>query len=375
MATCAPGFEDVLEREVRELEGVKTVLPTRGGAEFSGELDLIYRANLRLRTANRVLWRLGDFLAQSYPMLFNKAQKLPWELYLGFATQLSVQVSAKASRLSHKDNIASTLHSAVLAALKPHGQAPVLAESAPLTLHARLFRDRCSLSLDTSGDLLHRRGYRQETAKAPLRETLAAAVLLGCDWRAYDLIADPMCGSGTFPIEAALLARNIAPGQHRSFAFESFPSFQATKWQRFKREAEAKAATSVRPRLRLVAADHHPGALRALRGNAERAGVGADLEVYEEDARLLDYLRLRGACKRPLLVSNPPYGLRIGAEEEVTRLYEALGGRLRERAKGWDFAIISPHPRLLQAAGLKVRSSRPFTSGGVRVALYKGTVS
>jgi putative N6-adenine-specific DNA methylase len=221
LATCAPGFEDVLEGEVRGLEGAKDLTLIEGGVEFSGPFELIYHANLRLRTANRVLWRLAEFLAQSYPMLFDKARKLPWERYLGFAPGFAVKVSAKASRLRHHKKLAATLHSAVLRALEPHGLEPALSDGAPLTIHRRMFEDRCTLSLDTSGELLSRRGYRQATAKAPIRESLAAACFMACNWQDYDLIVDPLCGSGTLIVEAAAgtaVAARVAEARRASLA-------------------------------------------------------------------------------------------------------------------------------------------------------------
>ncbi|MDQ3459866.1 MAG: hypothetical protein M3498_11280 [Deinococcota bacterium] len=370
LASCAPGLEQVLVGELRAL-GAAEIVAVRGGAEFSGPLDLLYHGNLWLRTANRLLWRQGDFLAQSYPMLFNKAVRLRWELMLGFAPAFAVRVSARASRLRHGAKIAETLHSAALEALEPLGLAPALLDDAPLTVHARLFQDRCTLSLDSSGELLFRRGYRQATAKAPIRETLAAGCLLEAGWQNFDLIADPMCGSGTLLLEAAGLAEGTAPGLNRSFAFEHFPSFQPSKWQRLRREA--RSAAPAHPDLRLVGADHALGALRALYGNAERAGLRGRLEVMRGDATSLDYGALRGSSHRPLIISNPPYGLRLG-EGEVMALYRALGQRLRETAKGWNFALISPHARLLETAGLEVGSVTPFENGGVRVGLYRGRV-
>jgi putative N6-adenine-specific DNA methylase len=371
LATCAPGFEDVLEGEVRELEGAKDLTVIEGGVEFGGPFELIYHANLKLRTANRVLWRLAEFLAQSYPMLYDRARKLPWERYLGFAPEFAVKVSAKTSRLRHHKKLAATLHAAVTRALGPHGLEPALRDGAPLTIHLRMFRDRCTLSLDTSGELLSRRGYRQAAAKAPIRESLAAACLIACNWQDYDLIVDPMCGSGTFIVEAALLAHNIAPGGKRAFAFEHVPAFQAARWERIKAEARAQSRASP---LRLVAADLNSGALHALQGNAERACVLEDIIAFQGDARALDYRNLQGASRRPLLVGNPPYGLRIGERKEVIELYRNVGERLKEHAKGWDFALISPDPVFLEASGLEARPIRFFRSGGLRVGLYRGRI-
>ena len=196
----------------------------------------MYHTNLNLRSAHRVLLRIDDFLAQSYPMLFNKTSKIPWELYL--PKQFSIQVSSKTSRLHQHKNIAKTLNDAIQAHLNPLGLKPVLKDDAALEIHVRFFQDRCTLSINTSGEHLHKRGYRQLTTEAPIRETLAASLLQTLDLSSFVFVVDPMCGSGTFPIEAALLSTNIAPGLQRTFAFEYLPGFQQSKWERFKREAQ-----------------------------------------------------------------------------------------------------------------------------------------
>lgn len=226
LAVCAPGLEAVLLGEVRGLPGVTDLVRVRGGVSFRGPFESLYHANLELATAHRVLWRIGAFLAQSYPMLFNKARRLPWERFVGFQQEVAYHVAARASRLRHGPKIAATLHSALSDALAPLGLGAAHVEAAPLTVHARLFRDRCTLSLDTSGEHLHRRGYRTHVGEAPLRETLAAGILLALGAPAFDLIVDPMCGSGTLLIEAERLARRRPPGEFRRFAFEHFPSFR-----------------------------------------------------------------------------------------------------------------------------------------------------
>ena len=355
--------------EVRALPDVSEVEVLRGGVKFTGPFDTLYHANLRLRTAHRVLLRVDEFLAQSYPMLFNKASKLPWERYLGFNEHYSVTVSAKRSRLRHQQKIADTLHAGLLEAVKPLGLYLKLTPDAPVNVHVRLFEDRCTLSLDTSGAHLHKRGYRQAVAKAPVRETLAAGLLLTFGGEKYDLILDPMCGAGTFLIEGALLARDIAPGGGRAFAFEHFPSFQKSKWERFKREARA----SQRPvSLRLIGSDLFEGALRAAKANAERAGVAEDVTFLQGDARSLPYAEFEG--ERKLLLSNLPYGRRVGTQEEVRQLYKDSVAHLIRTCGGWDFAFVTPHPGWLAEAGLNYTGTLPFSNGGLDVSLVTGTV-
>ena len=230
-----------------------------------------------------------------------------------------------------------------------------------------MFKDRCTLSLNTSGDHLHRRGYRTHIGEAPLRETLSSSLLLASDALRYDLILDPMCGSGTFLIEAALLRRKLAPGLNRTFAFEHFPSFQASKWERFRLEAE-RAALSQSP-ARLIGCDIDEDALAAARANAERAGVLNDIHFFQADARTLDYGALKRSGESALLIANPPYGRRLGGEREVRALYTAFGERLSQ-APGWNFAILTPELTWLSA--LKVERSFHFRNGGLQVYLGQG---
>ena len=367
LAVCAPGFEAYLEEEVRALPEVREVAGIQGGIEFSGPLDTMYHANLWLRTAHRVLLRIDDFLAQSYPVLFDRARRVPWELYIGFADALSINVSAKRSRLRHHKNIAATLFDALLTSLNPLGLRPTLEDEGGLELYARMFQDRCTLSLNTSGDHLHRRGYRTHIGEAPLRETLAASLLLASNALRYDLILDPMCGAGTFLIEAALMRRKLAPGLSRPFAFKQFPSFQASKWERFKSEAE-HAALSQSP-ARLVGCDIDEDALAAARANAERAGVLNDIHFFRADARTLDYGTFTGTNQQTLLITNPPYGRRLGGEREVRALYTAFSERLSQ-APGWNFAILTPEPSWLGA--LKIERSLHLRNGGLLVSLVQG---
>ena len=361
----------MLTTEVRALPDVSKIEMLRGGVAFTGPFDTLYHANLRLRTAHRVLLRVDEFLTQSYPMLFNKASKLPWERYLGFNSSYSVTVSAKRSRLRHQQNITDTLHAAILGAVEPLGLHPKFTPDAPINFHVRLFEDRCTLSLDTSGAHLHKRGYRQAVAKAPIRETLATGLLLTLGGEKYGLILDPMCGAGTLLTEGALLAKNIAPGGERAFAFEQFPSFQKGKWARFKREARASQHPAS---LRLIGSDLFEGALRAARANAERAGVAEVVTFLQGDARSLPYTELAEGGRK-LLLSNLPYGRRVGTQGEVKRLYEEFVTQISKECSGWDFAFVTPHPEWLAEAGLEYARTLPFSNGGLNVSFVTGTIS
>ena len=366
-AVCAPGFEDVLLREVQALPGVTDAAPDTGGVEFDGPLELVYHANLRLRSAHRVLLRLDEFLAQNYPTLFDRVRRLPWELYLGSSPSYRLHVSARTSRLRQHKNIAKTVRDGVRARLDPLGLRPVLGEEG-LELHVRFHRDRCTLSLDTSGEHLHRRGYRLLTSEAPLRETLAASVLLASDWAAHDLILDPMCGSGTLLIEAALLATNTAPGLRRSFAFEQAPFFQPSKWARLQGEARKVIQPS---RLRLLGNDLDAGVLELARTSAARAGVAASIGFTRQDALTFSPA---SSARNPLLASNLPYGQRLGTPEATRELLHAFARQLKKTYAGWSYAFVATDGAWLEQAGIERSETRAFRNGGLPVLLLRGRI-
>lgn len=367
LAVGAPGFEVVLLAEVEALPNVGEAQAVRGGVAFRGPFETVYHANLRLATAHRVLWRVAEFLAQSYPMLFNKAAALPWERFLGFAKTVRFSVSARSSRLHHAPHIAATLLSAAQHALTPLGLSVQENDEAALELHVRLFRDRCTLSLNTSGAHLHRRGYRTHIGDAPLRETLAAAVLKQVGAPDFDLIVDPMCGSGTLLLEAARLLRRLPPGGERAFAFEHLPAFQPTLWARLRREAEAEQQPQTAT---LLGFDHDPEVLRAAQANAARAGVEDGVRLGVADALALPYAALRAEhaeAGHALFVCNPPYGKRLGTRQS-RGLYDGLSSALAA-APGWTFAILTPDPGWVR---LPVAEKLEFQNGGLRVALLVG---
>jgi putative N6-adenine-specific DNA methylase len=231
----------------------------------------------------------------------------------------------------------------------------------------RVVRDVVSVSVDSSGSLLHRRGYRQAVAKAPLRETIAAAMLLGSEWPGTVPLVDPMCGSGTIAIEAALLARRIAPGVNRRFAFERWPEFDATVWARMIREArEQELAHAPAP---IRGSDRDAGAIEAARANAMRAGVGADVEL---DRRPIS--GIEPPSGRGWVVVNPPYGIRVAEAGAARDLYAALGNVLRARFVGWMVALLSPSETLERQVGLRLEERIATLNGGIPVRLVTGEV-
>jgi putative N6-adenine-specific DNA methylase len=369
-AVCAVGFEEVLEKElsaIGQIQSLRTQLSAEklniqsreaGGITFTDSLETLYFANMHLRTAHRVLLRIDDFLAQSYPMLFNKVRKVPWELYLGFNKTYSLHVSAKESRLHQHKTIAKTIHDGITDYLKPLGLAPQLTDDAAIEIHARFFQDRCTLSVNASGEHLHKRGYRQLVSEAPLRETLAASVLQTVDVQKFNMILDPMCGSGTFLIEAAMILQNIAPGLQRSFAFESLPFFQRSKWERFKREALTKQTkTSVK----LLGFDIDAKNIEIARTNAVKAGVANAISFEVADAKTLQ-VSFEG---QSLIVCNVPYGERL--ENSVLKPFAK---NLQKNFKSWYFAFVTKEVKWLEP--FTIQNSKRFQNGGLNVYLVTG---
>jgi len=380
-AVCAPGLEAVTARELIQLGQKVNPLPTVnsgldqshgeeevGGVEFDGSLSDLYRVSLHLRTASRVLVRLGDFQATVFPELRRKASHLPWEHYLTVGRPVTLRVTCHKSRLYHQGAVAERVALAIGDRLgqipevqKPGGN---LETDLPQLIIVRLLDNRCTVSVDSSGALLHRRGYRLATAKAPLRETLAAAILLASGWDTRHPLLDPLCGSGTIPIEAALLARAIPPGHARRFAFMDWPNFDEGKW----RGVLSEGQNDREPRApKIMASDRDAGALRMAMENAERAGVAGAIQFSRRALSAVE-----PPAERGWVVTNPPYGVRVGEGRNLRNLYARLGQVLRTKCSGWRFAILGRRGPLLESIGLPFEEEISFRNGGLRVTLATG---
>jgi putative N6-adenine-specific DNA methylase len=385
-AVCAPGLEPFTRQELDLLLGashpvalsnpspaeaaVKAVTPAQedegGGIEFEGDLDSLYRLNLHLRSASRVLVRFAEFHAAAFSELLRKAKILPWERYLSPGQPVAIRVTCRQSRLYHQAAVARELAKAIGERLgKP---APLLKFDETLETQliiARLVNNECTLSIDSSGALLHRRGYRLETAKAPLRETLAAAMLLASGWEAASPLLDPFCGSGTIPIEAALLRSGIPPGVQRRFAFMSWPGFDRAHWESLLSESRSSPLTGLS---KILASDRDAGAIEISRANAERAGVAEEIEF---SCRAISAVEPVGTG---WVVTNPPYGLRVSSSHDLRNLYAQFGKTLCLKCPSWRVAILCSDLRLLQNTGLGLDVSLAWVNGGVSVRLARGVV-
>ena len=363
-----PGLEQLVAQELDLLDIASIVEP--GGVTFKGDLPALYRANLYLRTASRILARVGQFFyATTFAELREKAGRLPWERFIRPGQPVAIRVTCHKSKLIHTDAVAERLAGAIYDRLgkesplrKPGSEED---PAAAQLIVARVDKDQVTISMDSSGDLLHRRGYRLAVAKAPLRETLAAAMLLASGWDGRSPLLDPFCGSGTIPIEAALIALGIPPGMNRRFAFMDWPGYEEKSWLALMAQARPAAAGP----LPIYASDRDAGAIKMARENAARAGV--------EDCIHFDCQAVSSASLPSTpgwVVTNPPYGLRISEGKDLRNLYAQFGNVLRARAVGWKVAVLSSDLMLLGHIGLKLDMSFSTINGGLGVHLGRGLV-
>jgi putative N6-adenine-specific DNA methylase len=383
-ASTGPGLESIAAGELKTL-GIRGRQEI-GGVAFSADLQRLYESSLWLRTASRVLVRLGDFHASTFYELERRAKKLPWADFLPANGKVRVRVTCRKSKLYHSDAVAERVLSAIVgsasrvieASAENTGDADASetvdasdqdaissGESGQLFV-VRIVNDECEISADSSGELLHRRGYRQEIAKAPLRETIAAAMVLASGWKGDEPLLDPMCGSGTIPIEAAMIARKIAPGLRRDFQFTRWPGFDAELWNRT-RETAQTAVTDFTGQI--LGSDRDAGAVQAAARNAERAGVSANVRFSQEAvsgsiAAIDDSLGESG-----WMLTNPPYGIRVGESGDLRNLYAKLGSALKSKP-GWRLGILTSDADLVRQTRLTLRPRFGTSNGGIPVSYF-----
>ena len=354
-AIVAPGLESLAGAELARL-GLTVERAVTGGVSFRATTRQLYTANLQLRTVSRVVIRVARFRATAFWELEKQAGKLPWGDWIGAGAALEFSVAAHKSKLYHQRGIAERLFEAV--ALRVSGVRLAKDDSAQLVM-ARIERDEVVISLDSSGDLLHQRGYRLATAKAPLRETLAAAMLLGAGWDGSTPLIDPFCGSGTVPIEAALIARRIPPGWQRRFGFEQWPGFDPVIWKKV-RAAAAESILPAAPKP-ILGSDRDAGAITAAEANAKRASVSTDVRLVCQPLS-----RVEAPAGPGWLITNPPYGVRVGEVARLRDLYARLG-QVAGRTPGWSTGLLVSDMRLARHSGLRFAEVWRSRNGGIPV--------
>jgi putative N6-adenine-specific DNA methylase len=376
VAIVAPELARICQQELVNA-GITESTITEAGVEFSGKLATCYQANLWLRTASRILCRWPSFRTGVVGELFHKTAAIPWELWLNPLIPLKLNSHVQRSRMDHEGVVAETVLKALQQRFQQQGMpVPPLAdvqEQGPgaeagrwqQLLWVRLENNRCELSLDTTGPHLHRRGYRLQHAGAPLRETLAAAMVLKNAWRGDRPLVDGMCGAGTVAIEAALIARNSPPGINREFLFEQWPAYQPRTWDYLCRKArEGIRAPVTAP---ILALDSDPRALLIGQQNAARAFVADNIRWDAVD--FFSFHPHSLGWKHGLLILDPPYGKRQPATEGLRTLYQRLGSHLRQSFKGWQVAVAAPSTQLALALGLKPARFWKIPHGGISVII------
>lgn len=372
----APGLEALGVRELHAL-GIAARVVGAGGVAWRGSLRALYDANLRLRTASRIIARVDRFHASSFHELERRAKRVPWSRFVTERDAVRFRVTCHKSALYHSDAVAQRLAESVARATGAdvtHGaasddddgvaEAPERDAAREQLFVVRVDHDTVTVSADSSGALLHRRGYRLATAKAPLRETIAAAMLLAAGWDGRTPLVDPMCGSGTIGIEGAMLARRMAPGRARGFRCESWPDADAELWRSVRaaaRDEELPAAGAP-----VLLADRDAGAVEATRANAVRAGVESDLTVAQQ---ALSALEVHGDAG--WIITNPPYGVRVGQGTDVRNLYSRLGALLRGMPAGWDLGMLTASPALDRQLRIRLEQVFETRNGGIRVRFVR----
>ena len=353
-AVTPPGAEELCVSELNSL-GIEARAQT-GGVAFAAIARDLYRINLWSRVASRVLVRLGEFKCRDFPTLYKQLLKLPWGRFVRPGQVCGVRVSCQTSRINHSGRIAETVLSALN---KVQGGTPGDSATEQL-IFTRIENDICMVSIDSSGELLHRRGYRKAMVAAPLRENLAAAILLKLGYDGSQVLVDAMCGSGTFAIEAALIAAGIAPGRLRRFSFMDWPHYRPNVWALCLQEAGRK----VEHEAKILAIDCDPLAIAAARKNAAAAGV--DSRIRFSEARMED---LKAPAAEGVLVMNPPYGERLGDVERLRPLYADFGRLCRGSFKVWTIGWILAHRKFEPEVKIGCRRLWSFSNGGIRVDL------
>jgi putative N6-adenine-specific DNA methylase len=372
-AAAAPSFEDLCYSELINLglpeENVSVV---EGGVEFKSKLQDCWLANLHLRSANRILLRIDSFKASSFSQLEKKTAGIPWELYLPPTVLPDVHVTTRHCRLHHTKAIAQRLIAGISAGEGSNEETRTGEKetSYGLTVYVRGVDDRFTVSIDSSGSHLHKRGLKTHHGEAPIRETVAAAALLLLGYSGKEPLIDPMCGAGTFSLEAAMMAKNIAPGWFREFAFMRWPSFSEKRWEYLKRQDEGRIINSQTQMI--FASDQDSSACSRLEKCVRQNQLSDIISVTQKN--FFDFHPGELTDTKGVVVINPPYGKRLGSLKESEAIFVEIGDRLNQMYKGWRMALIAPDKRLITRLPFKLEKM-PFFHGGMKPALMFGTIS
>ncbi len=363
IATCAFGLEAVVVRELAAL-GYDAKVARPGRIAFAGDVGAVCRANLWLRSADRVLIELSAFEAPDFDALFDTVRTLPWEEWIAANAAIPVRGRSIKSQLSSVPACQRTVKKAIverLLAARPGGELPETGP--PVPVEVSLVNDVATIDVDASGDGLHKRGYRTLAAEAQLRETLAAAMVQLSVWRPERPLVDPFCGTGTIAIEAALIGRRLAPGRNRGFAAEVWAAIPESSWRQAREEAADLALPSLPERI--IGSDADAATLKLARHHADLAGVAADIHFQQHE-----FADLSSSRKYGCVIANPPYGMRMGRDDEIETLYRSFPVVLR-RLKTWSHFILSARPDLEHLVGQEADRRRKLYNGRIPCTLYQ----
>ena len=363
VATCTFGLEKVLKREVTDL-GYEIDKVEDGKVYFKGNKKDVMNANLHLRTAGRVLIFITSFDAHSFDELFDNVENYPWEdIFEKNAGFNATKISSVKSKLFSKRDIQKIVKKSIVERLKRKYKLNKLSESGSYyELIVNIKKDKVSIFINTSGKGLHKRGYRENALKAPLKETLASGIILLSGYRGDRPFSDVMCGSGTIVIEAAMKAKNIAPGLNREFAFEKWKDYSSKDFELLKEEAREEIKPA---EVRLLGNDIDYRAIKLANENAKKAGV-EDAVAFQK----MDMKEFRSRKKNGLMIVNPPYAERIGNEAEVIQLYKDFG-KMYENLEDWKLFVLCAHPMFQKYFGEKADRNRKLFNGNMLCYLYQ----
>ncbi|HHV26558.1 MAG TPA: class I SAM-dependent RNA methyltransferase [Tissierellia bacterium] len=363
IATSTFGLESVVKREVLAL-GYEDIEVENGKVTFKCDEKAIPKANIWLRTADRVLLKMGEFKATSFEELFEKTKALPWEDWITEDGEFTVVGKAVDSKLMSVPDCQSIVKKAVVEKLKTKYNTEWFKETgAKFTIQVSILKDIVTLTIDTSGEGLHKRGYRLESVEAPIKETLAAALVQLSFWNHERVLVDPFCGSGTIAIEAAMIGKNIAPGIQRNFVSEEWPRVKKEYWKD-ERISARKAIIQDRD-LKIIASDIDKKAAKIAEENAFEIGVDDCIEFKTEDV-----LNLKLNDEYGVIISNPPYGERIGEKKEVEKLYRGIGKKFN-KLDTWSIYILTSNTGFEKLYGKKADRRRKLFNGRIRVDYYQ----
>lgn len=376
-AVVQPGFERIALRELQDAGIGTNYSVEHGGISFTGKLPDCYRANIVCRTITRVLLRIAEFRVRRFAKLRKLAEKIPWELFLSSHPPVSFSVTTHASRLYHTDRIALECFRAVSAYFTycgisvPEWRTDGSDKNRLQTIFIRISDDLCTISLDSTGSPLYKRGFKLKTAEAPLRETVAAAILLEAGCRNATLFVDPMAGSGTFSIEAGMIALNIPPGIGRCFAFEHWPAYSKTVRRHIEKKLRTEITEPHKSAFRMMISDIDQRALESARENIAAAGL-ADIATFDRRDVISENIEIPANTK-VLFALNPPYGRRLMNPDNAILLYKKIGAKLRSLSSA-SYVVLAPGEEFERALALPIDKKLHFQHGGLQVMALIGRV-